>query len=76
MSQTRIVWHTQTRPDQAGADLILSALKSNRRTRHAEFRIAEPDETDGEGTISIVGNRVDKLIDPGEVRALIDACLE
>jgi hypothetical protein len=72
---TTITWHTQIRPDQAGMDLILSALKSNRRMRHAEFRIAEPDETDPEGSVTISGNLVDRLIDPSEVRRIIEACL-
>ena len=73
---TTIYWHTRTRPDQAGMDLILSAMKSNRRTRHAEFRLAEPDETDPEGSVNIVGNRLDKMVDPAEVRRLIEECLD
>ena len=73
---TRITWHTRTEPDQAGMSLILSALRSNRRMRHASFEIAPPDEIDGEGAINITGNRLDRLIDPGEVRRLIEECLD
>ena len=72
---TVITWHTDRVPDLAGMRLILSALKSNRRMRHASFELAAPDEVDGEGTVTISGNLVDKLIDPSEVRRIIEACL-
>jgi hypothetical protein len=72
---TVITWHSSVELDPAGLNLIRSAIRSNRRMRHAEFRLAEPDETDGDGTISITGNLVDKLIDPADVRHLIDECL-
>jgi hypothetical protein len=72
---TKIYWHTNLEPDRAGMALILSALKSNRRARHAEFELRAPTDEDPEGTISISGNRVDKLICPAEVRRLIEACL-
>ena len=75
MSQTVIRWHTRTIPDQAGMALILSAIRSNRRMKHAQFELAAPDEIDGEDTITISGNRIDRLIDPSEVRRLIEACL-
>ena len=72
---TVIHWHTRTIPDQAGMNMILSALRSNRRMRHASFQIAEPDEIDGEGAVTITGNRLDRMICPADVRHLIEECL-
>jgi hypothetical protein len=74
--QTRITWHTSAELDPAGLNLIRSALRSNRRMKHASFELAAPDEVDGEGTVTISGNLVDKLIDPAEVRRLIEECLD
>jgi hypothetical protein len=75
MSQTRIVWHTSAELDPAGLTLIRSALRSNRRMKHASFELAEPDEVDVDGAVTISNNRIDRLIDPGEVAAIIEACL-
>ena len=72
---TKIYWHTNLEPDRAGMALILSALKSNRRARHAEFELRAPTDEDPEGTVNIVGNLVDRLICPGEVRKIVDECL-
>lgn len=75
MPAPTIQWFTSCEPDAVGLEFIVDTLKANRRTRDAVLQICEPTEIDGEGTIMILHNPLYRLIDPGNVRALIDACM-
>lgn len=75
MREPIITWHTAAEPDRATLGLIVSALRSNKRTKGAKFQIAAPTDCDIEGSVSIARNDPAKMIDACEVVLIINECL-
>ena len=66
-----IILHTEKEFDHRTLALIADEILVSRATRGARFQVAPTTECDPEGSITISGNPVRRLIDPGEAARII-----